>query len=228
MTANIHLFLQDRKELWLKDRIKKAKNDVEIAVLNQQAADKFSLTQWIPDAAKRVKQLSMVSHPSKFSHPSAKTSSIIANVRNHVDGYLRSGNVSYQLDVFGNAAVMDVYKFLSITLSNGKTVLENLEQNNELIQSIFTKTTDYEKLRHDFLSIKETDTSSKTDHLVKQVYFPIGKEEYHLLSILTPSGLLTEVKQRIDNLRFSDNTKQAKESRKKMNIIQLGLLIFMI
>lgn len=54
----------------------------------------------------------------------------------------------------------------------------------------------------------------KTDHLVKQVYFPVD-DTYHLLSLLTPSGLLTQVKNRIDSIRFSEETKQAKESRKK-------------
>jgi CRISPR-associated protein Csy1 len=71
----------------------------------------------VPDAAKRVTQLSMVSHPSKFSHPSAKTSSVIAKVEQSNDGYLRSGNVDYSLDVFGNAAAMDVFKFLSLPLN---------------------------------------------------------------------------------------------------------------
>jgi CRISPR-associated protein Csy1 len=33
--------------------------------------------------------------------------------------------------------------------------------------------------------------------------------------LLTPSGLLTQVKSRIDGIRFSEETKQAKETRKK-------------
>ena len=88
MAESIHTFINERKELWLKDRIKKAENESAIAELQQQANDKFSLNEWLPDAAKRVTQLSMVSHPSKFSHPSAKTSSVIAKVEYCNDGYL--------------------------------------------------------------------------------------------------------------------------------------------
>ncbi|WP_174492767.1 type I-F CRISPR-associated protein Csy1 [Acinetobacter sp. Marseille-Q1623] len=216
MTASIHTFLNERKELWLKDRLKKAKDDAEIAELQQQANDKFHLKEWLPDAAKRVVQLSMVSHPSKFSHPSAKTSSIIAPVSASKDGYLRTGNVDYPLDVFGNAAAMDVYKFLCLSLSNELSVLDGFEQDDQKLKKLIQQSSlDFETLKNNFLIIKQNDTTSKTDHLIKQVYFPIAQDEYHLLSILTPSGLITRLKQKIDYMRFSEQTKHAKENRKK-------------
>jgi len=56
---------------------------------------------------------------------------------------------------------------------------------------------------------------------VKQVYFPVD-DTYHLLSLLTPSGLLTQVKSRIDSMRFSEETKQAKECRKKNELHAAG------
>lgn len=223
MTQAIYDFLNERKELWLKDRLKKAVDEAEINELTQQANQKFSLNEWIDDAAKRGTQLSMVSHPSKFSHPSAKTSSVIAQAQSENDGYLRTGNIDYPLDVFGNAAAMDVYKFLSIPLSNGLTVLENIEQKNELIENILTHSSfNFDILRDDFLKIKRSDLSLKTDHLVKQVYFPISKNEYHLLSLLTASGLITTLKKRLDQLRFSDATKTAKENRRKNEIDPVG------
>ena len=223
MTASIQAFLNERKELWLKDRLKKAINETEVADLQLQADERFSLGEWLPDAAKRVGQLSMVSHPSKFSHPSAKTSSVIAQAKYANDGYLRSGNVDYPLDVFGNAAAMDVFKFLSVDLGNGQTVLDAFEkQDIDLKEFIQHSSLDFDTLRSAFLVIKETDTSEKTDHLVKQVYFPIEHGGYHLLSLLTPSGLMTKLKQNIDAIRFSDETKQAKERRKKNESDDVG------
>lgn len=216
MTEHIHHFLNERKDLWLKDRLKKAESETVIAELQRQADDKFSLKVWLPDAAKRVAQLFMVSHPSKFSHPSAKTSSVIAQAKQQNDGYLRSGNVNYSFDVFGNAAAMDVFKFLSLPLTEKLTVLEGFEQQDEdLKKLLMDDNLDFESFSAAFLKIKATDTSVKTDHLVKQVYFPIDQDEYHLLSILTPSGLVTRLKQTIDEIRFSETTKQAKEFRKK-------------
>ena len=182
MTESIQNFLNERKELWLKDRLKKAENDSVISELQGQADDKFSLKEWLPDAAKRVTQLSMVSHPSKFSHPSAKTSSVIAQAKQINDGYLRSGNVSYPLDVFGNAAAMDVFKFLSLPLTEKLTVLDGFERQEESLKTLLVGADlDFETLGTEFIKIKATDTSVKTDHLVKQVYFPINDQQYHLL-----------------------------------------------
>ena len=223
MTESIQNFLNERKELWLKDRLKKAENDSVISELQGQADDKFSLKEWLPDAAKRVTQLSMVSHPSKFSHPSAKTSSVIAQAKQINDGYLRSGNVSYPLDVFGNAAAMDVFKFLSLPLTEKLTVLDGFERQEESLKTLLVVSNlDFETLGTEFLKIKATDNSVKTDHLVKQVYFPIEQAEYHLLSILTPSGLITRLKQSIDTIRFSEETKQAKELRRKNEHHEIG------
>lgn len=223
MAESIYAFLNERKELWLKDRIKKAENENVIAELQQQANNKFSLNEWLPDAAKRVTQLSMVSHPSKFSHPSAKTSSVIAKVEQSNDGYLRSGNVDYSLDVFGNAAAMDVFKFLSLPLNEKFTILDGFEQQDQALKTLITHAKlNFDTLSTEFLKIKVTDHSVKTDHLVKQVYFPVREAQYHLLSILTPSGLITRLKQSIDAIRFSEDTKQAKESRKKNEHHEMG------
>lgn len=215
MNQNILDFFTDRKAAWLKAKLKPSLSEDEQSQLKQEANEKFALANWLPDAARRATQLTMVSHPSKFSHPSAKTSSVIANNQQANDGYLRSGNVDYELDVFGNAAAMDVYKFLSLAMDDGKTVLTHLEEDSAAIKPLFTlPTASYESLKAGLTSIKQLDDSSKTDHLVKQVYFPVAAD-YHLLSLLTPSGLLTQVKTRIDSIRFSEETKQAKECRKK-------------
>lgn len=92
----------------------------------------------------------MVSHPSKFSHPSAKTSSVIANVEQRNDGYLRSGNVEYSLDVFGNAAAMDVFKFLSLPLNEELTVLDGFEENDQGLKNLIADA----KLNFETLSVE--------------------------------------------------------------------------
>lgn len=222
MNENISNFFAERKTAWLKAKLKPSLTDEVQAKLQQEANEKFALANWLPDAARRATQLTMVSHPGKFSHPSAKTSSVIVKSHHAKDGYLRSGNVDYELDVFGNAAAMDVYKFLSVLMDDGKTVLTHLEEDSPAIKPLFTlPTASYESLKQGLTSIKQLDDSNKTDHLVKQVYFPVD-DTYHLLSLLTPSGLLTQVKNRIDIIRFSEETKQAKECRKKNELHAAG------
>lgn len=212
-------YVKERKELWLEPRLKKAESEEEIATLKKEAEERFSLTQWLQDAARRAGQLNMTSHPSKFSHPSAKSSSIIANNIQDQDGYLRSGNVDVPLDVFGNAAAMDVYRLLALPLKEGsKEIVLNIFENNheQLKAQIENLGLSFKELRNNFLQIKKDEEKPRTDSLLKQVYFPINSKahQYHLLSLLTPSGTISLLKERIDKIRFSEETKIAREARR--------------
>jgi CRISPR-associated protein Csy1 len=212
----IQNFLSERKESWLKKKIDGKTTAEQERELTQEANELFALATWLPDAAKRAKQLSLVSHPAKFSHPSAKTSSIIAIAAKKADGFIRSGNSTEQPDVFGNAAAMDVYKFLSLALEDGQAILSHLEQQTPAIQQQFTlPASSYTELASSLLAIKSTDTDKVvTSAIVKQVYFPVSENNYHLLSILTPSSLMFTLKQRINTLRFSEEAKAAREAKK--------------
>lgn len=221
MHQNILNFFQDRKDQYIKSKINSTSSDNDRSKISSEAEEKFNLQNWLPDASKRVTQLSMVSHPSKFSHPNAKTSSIIAsNVRLN-DGYLRSGNVNSELDVIGNAASMDVFKFLSLVIDDELTILDHLEKDSDAIKKVFSNSNEkYENLKSGFIRIKELSKVIKTDHLVKQVYFPISTS-YNLLSILTPSGLLAQIKDRVDNMR-TEQSFEARENKRKNEFSVLG------
>jgi CRISPR-associated protein Csy1 len=43
---------------------------------------------------------------------------MIATAQPRNDSYMRTGNVRYEMDVFGNAAAMDAYKFLTLLMSD--------------------------------------------------------------------------------------------------------------
>lgn len=212
----IQNFLDERKADRIKKKITVSMSEEEKYATEMEINESFLLDNWLPDAAKRAGQLSIVSHPAKFSHPSAKTSSIIAQGTAKADGFLRTANSQANFDVFGNAAAMDVYKFLSLPLSDSKTVLEHLEQETDTIQQQLTiSSTNFNVIQQGLLAIKASNTETpKTSDQVKQVYFPVA-DDYHLLSILTPSGLLFKLRQRINDIRFSDLAKQAREAKKK-------------
>jgi CRISPR-associated protein Csy1 len=214
LEPSVQSFLSERRAAWLKEKLKSAKTEAEQQDIERAATDKFDLANWLPDAAKRAGQLAMVTHPGKFSHPGAKTSSVIADAERKADGYLRTGNVAAEFDVFGNAAALDVHKFLSLPLSDGQTVLAHLEQDTPLIKQQFTIPTAFQELRKGLLSIKSGAAETvKTSEKIKQVYFPVD-DGYHLLSLLTPSGLMFKLKERINVLRFSEAAKQARNDRR--------------
>ncbi len=217
LDSAIEQFLNDRKAGWLKKKIKSGTTDEEKEALEKLGAEEFSLDVWLPYAAKRAKQLSLVSHPGKFSNPSAKTTNIIAEGVSKPDGLLRSGNVLTELDVLGNAAALDVFKFLSLKIEDGNTVLYHLENKTKVIREQLTvPSLPFTEIEKGLLAIKQNDGEIiKTSGKVKQVYFPVTNEnEYHLLSILTPSTIMFALKDRIRTMHFSEITKEARESKK--------------
>ncbi len=220
----IQNFLDERKAARLKSKVKASMSEELVQALTEETNDIFALENWLPKAAKRAWQVSLVSHPSKFTHSSAKTSPIIASNHYKNDGFLRSGNVGeVSIDVSGNAAALDVYAFLSIKLKGGQSILEQLEKNTESIQTQFSLSTmEYNEIRDGLLVMKPDESASQVSSArVKQVYFPIS-DDYHLLSLLSPSGLLFKFKNQIDKIRFSDETKASRELKKKNEFDEIG------
>lgn len=205
-------FLDNKKQALLEKKIKANSSDAEELEFNQQANDKFSLVNWLIDSSNRASQLSLTTHPPKFSHPDAKIDAIIAKCNQANDGLLRSGNIGVDLDVVGNAASLDVDKFLRLKLANNLTILQNLEQNTDYIKTQF-RTDNFDEIRDNFLKIKKSGSVTKSSDKLKQIYFPVG-DDYHLLSLLTPSAIVYKLKQRInDNLQpFSKKNKQEREN----------------
>ncbi|EGR2501545.1 TPA: type I-F CRISPR-associated protein Csy1 [Vibrio cholerae] len=217
----IAAFFAERKEAWLKKNISAAMSDAEVLEKQQECEQNFLLDNWLPDAAKRAGQIAVASHPCTFSHPSARknkngyVSSIIAKNKPRIDGFLRSGNVSVEPDALGNAAALDVYKFLSLEMSDQRSLLVHIEQESELARQLLDiPSCEYQALRDGFLKMVDSDQASVSSSKIKQVYFPIADGEYHLLSLLTHSGHLFELRKRLDALRFGDAVKEARECKK--------------
>ena len=204
-------FLDNKKQAFLKKKIEVNSSESKKLEFNSQASDKFSLKNWLIGGSNRAYQLSLTTHPPKFSHPDAKIDAIIAKCDKKNDGLLRTGNVEVGLDVVGSAASLDVDKFLRIELANNLTILQNLEQNTDYIKQQF-KVDNFDEIRENFLKIKKSSSTAKSSDKLKQVYFPVGGD-YHLLSLLTPSAIVYKLKQRInENLQpFSEKNKQTKQ-----------------
>ena len=221
-------FFQERKETWLKKAINSSMTEAEVNEKEAEVEQLFSPEHWYPNAAKRADQISISTHPCTFSHPSARknkngyVSSIIAKNNRANDGYLRSGNVAVGADALGNAAALDVYKFLMLEMTDGKTLLEHLEDDSQLAQDILTiKSASYQDLRSGFLAMLQGNSENITSEKIKQIYFPVD-DSYHQLSILTASGAVFELRKRIDEIRFSENTKLARANEKRDEIHESG------
>jgi CRISPR-associated protein Csy1 len=222
-------FFDDRKTAWLKKNLDASMSEAEVKEKELECEAVFALNNWLPHAANRAGQMSISTHPCTFSHPSARknkngyASAIIATLELKSDGFLRSGNVAVEADALGNAAVIDVYKFLTLKLGDGQTLLQHIEQDSPQATELLSlpnaaEGENYQDLKEGFLAMAATDENVITSSKIKQVYFPVSQNqestEYHLLSTLTPSGIVFEMRKRLDAMRFGDEIKEAREKRK--------------
>lgn len=181
---------------------------------------------WVSRNASTANQLILASHNGKYTHSKIKKNvSCIYTVDNQTaDGYIRTGNcftgnvdTLLGLDCLGNASALPVHAFLSLKLEDDKTVFTHIEAQSETLreQLGFSKD-EFEEICDLFLRILPDSEDYSTSDLLKQVYFPISEKEYHLLSILTPSALVCELKERIQQrYEFSQNGKEGRKARKE-------------
>ena len=216
----IAAFFAERKEGWLKKKLQPDMTEDQKQEVKKECEEEFSFEKWLPHAAKRAGQISISTHPCTFSHPSARknkngtTSSVIAKSARVTDGYLRVGNVEAQADALGNAAALDVHKFLSLVTEDGNTVLEHIENDSDLGKALLSINSEsYDQLKSGFMAMAQSDDKPVTSSKIKQVYFPV-ESGYHQLSILSNSGIIFELRQRIEALRFSDVVKEGREARR--------------
>ena len=199
MTKCIVDFINSRKVAWLDKKIKEGKQSEQ--ALKEEAEIKYSAKNWIEDASTQAERLYLVSHTAKLSHPEAKASAFIASCVQRNDGLIRSGNVKYNFDIYGNAGLMYIGKFLSLSLSDGTKVLDAFERNNPiLVEYILGLGLDFNSIRENFLKIKKDTSKSHTSQLLKQIYFPTESKQYHLLSIVNATGLMQELNNRIKKM----------------------------
>lgn len=218
-------FFDERKEAWLKKNIKASMSEGELRILHQECDRTFSLDEWLLQNAKKASSRAVTTHPSKFSHPSTGigtknkknytyVSPAICIAEKACDGFLRSGNVDVELDSLGDAAALTIDAFLALKLLDGKTLLMHIKKESVLAKSLLNiDSVSYVKLRNMLLEISKPAYEISTSSKVKQVYFPVNTQ-YHLLSILSSSGMIYKLRQRIDDMSFSDNVKEARDKKK--------------
>lgn len=224
-------FLTNQKTAWLKKETKPKTSEKKLESLNAEANEIFSTAKLeiaVKNIAsnKNIDRLNFASHIPKFSNPSVKLNGFIAKTKKHQDGFLRTGNVNKVVpDIFSNSGAIDhtkpliyVYEFLVSYMPDNKMIIEHLQQEDktqikELFARLNIKDNEFNKICSQLLLMVSTTKPSKTSEAIKQIYFPVN-DDYHLLSILYPSPVMSELRSRISNMKFNDNVKQAKEDKK--------------
>ena len=182
----------------------------------------FAPETWISSAAQRVAQIQQVSHALKFSHPDAKGTSL-SSPGNPAAGPSLVGTHTLAdtaaPDVVGNAAALDVLKFLRLEV-DGKSILErSASADPALMEALPGDEAQSRDWMQAFAALTEPKGDLASHKLAKQLYWPLDQEqgdgEYHLLAPLFPSSLVHRVWQTIRDDRFGDEAKAAREARKE-------------
>lgn len=203
-------FLQER----LQEKLDKLKEGEDTK--KQELIAHHQLKAWVSDAARRVAQIKRVTHALKFIHPDAKGTNLFSE-GNPQAGALRVGTHTLSqktADVVGNAAALDVNKFLRLEV-NGKSLLSlAIEKSVSLQHALSDNAVEAKAWMTQFASIVDAPNVVSSHKHAKQLFWPVGKKSYHLLAPLYPTSLAHHIWQEINEAYFSDSAKEARQAHK--------------
>lgn len=204
-------FLQER----LQPKLDKLKEDDEAE--RQKLVEAYLPENWIPDAARRVGQIQQVTHALKYIHPDAKGTNLNVMGNPH-SGELLVGThtVPEQCppDVVGNAAALDVYKFLRLEV-DGESLLARAIGADPAMQAALSANGELASAwMESFATLAESSGAPTSHKLAKQLYWPLGGGQYHLLAPLFPTAMVHHVWSTIREDRFSEQAKAARDARR--------------
>ncbi len=179
----------------------------------------YSVGNWLDNASQRVRQIQTITHAVKFANPFARGVSL--NVKRKpaggASGLLTTSGIAGILkeDVVGNAAALDVYKFLQLEYG-GRTFLDRvLERDPALAAALSDSPEQAAALMDAFAGIEQNKSKPATDTLLPQLYFPLPDGGYHILAPLYPTSLVHEVQNRMKECLFGDTAKEARQAHKE-------------
>lgn len=208
-------YLSKQKKLWLE---RKSKGKDPTPELLDESEIRYEKSVWLNKAIKQARH-SITTHASTFTHPDAKSSCFKFSTPCANNGFLSTNNVNCKndFDLFGNAAtdsfVKEIYLFL-IESVDEITIWDHLKnESNEIKKFIQNYNLDFNEVKISLSKLMIDPELPKTHKLLKQVYFPV-EDNYHLLSLLTPSVVTSELLDRLNLIRFSETAKQARSLKR--------------
>lgn len=209
-----------------KDKLEAVKEDVNDPDAANHQREKlrqqFIPATWLEDAARRAAQIQAVTHSLKPVHPDAKgtnlysppsTLAAIDLVGSHCLGDAFAG------DVVGNAAALDVYKFLKQTHEVRSLLALSVAGDADLAAALSDDPVQAQAWLQAFATLTQPRGRVTSHTLAKQLYWQTGDDvqadnSYHLLSPLYASSLAHRVYETLQDDRFSEAAKAARDARK--------------
>ena len=220
--AAIDLFLQDRLKDKLEEFEKKKLEEPERAQKLAVLTSKFIPSTWLADAARRVDQIQAVTHSLKPIHPDAKGSSLYREPQQLPESQFVGSHclgADFDADVVGNAAALDVYKFLKLSHEGHSFWDLAVKADPDFAAALSDNPALSSQWMAAFAGLAQARDRVSSHSLAKQLYWQVGQDahddaSYHLLAPLFPTSLVHRVYQQLQDDRFSEEAKAAREARR--------------
>ncbi|MBT9497167.1 MAG: type I-F CRISPR-associated protein Csy1 [Zoogloea sp.] len=182
----------------------------------------YAPAAWLADAARRVAQIQTVTHSLKPIHPEARGTNLYcppASLPNRLEVGSHVLGADFAGDVVGNAAALDVYKFLKVIVEE-RPLLEWMQQDDaDLLAALSDDSEKAQAWVEAFRSVTQPASEIPASHgLAKQLYWLIGEDpanngDFHLLAPLYASSFAHTVFRTINEDRFSEPAKAAQKAK---------------
>lgn len=223
--ASIELFLRQRIDKKVEAEKKKLKDAFTADHLSKIHSD-HEIVSWMNYIADNASKVSLnVSHVAKLTHSSNKAINLIDTVPQEKYLHLLTTQTANTTDLdsaYTDASYAPVAEFLSFNVENTSKKLGQFLAENEIY---LVKISDDIDVRENWRAkIAEAYIAKKlTSHvLAKQIYIPVGDNQYHVISPVKSSALAHKIYESITNSRSKDNPiNQAR----KLNQLHEGVYI---
>lgn len=185
--------------------------NIRLAELENESKDKYSPRNWFLNLNENLHRLSLATHVGKYTHPAVKEVSLQNHNLQKNKKYLCNGSFHTLLqDYMVNAAYLPYVKTLEAYMPDGRTVREHLQEASKMLKEfIGADEKEYQGIQNTYRElIEQSKSSKKSDHRLKQVYFPLENNKYRLLTLIPCSALIWELKKRVDSRQWNQEEKK--------------------
>ena len=188
----------------------------------QELLQQFQPVTWLEDAARRASQIQAVTHSLKPIHPDAKGTSLyclpaelasLPVVGSHCLG------AEFADDFVCDAKLLPIVAFLKLEHGSQTMLALCIQKDVDLSAVLSSDLNQASAWMDSFAAVARTRGNPSSHTLAKQLYWPVfdnphSDEGFHVLSPLYASSLAHKVYGQLQEDRFSDEAKAAREARR--------------
>jgi CRISPR-associated protein Csy1 len=215
MRRLLSAFLEERLQSKL-DKL--TSDDPKRDELRQQ----FIPAHWLEDAARRAGQIQAVTHSLKPVHPDAKGTEILIppiqlEPLNVVGSHCLAND--FAVDYVCDSKLLPIVAFLKLEYEGKNLLTLAVTDDTDLALALSDDPAQGKIWLQAFVTVTQARGKLTSHTLAKQLYWPIGNDpnddaSYHLLSPLYASSLAHRVFEVLQDDRFSDAAKAARDAKK--------------